>query len=719
MIKRLFLLPALAVFGSLTALLTANTAQAGTFAVADRPAMLQLIAKIQATQFLTHATFGATEAEIDALAAQMLANGTIAAANAWIDAQFALTLDDNARHLPLAESMIAEDATFCSAVNSSAASIPVTSVQIPNQTRYRQFAWWNRALTNPDPLRQKTAWALAQICAVGNNAVNFNEEEIEGTTPDGSARKSRFLGLSNFYDSCFINNAFGTYRDVVGSVTFHAIMGDWLSSRGNAKENYIAAGVFPDENYAREVMQLFTIGLYKLNDEGVQQLDIDGDPLPTYTQDHIREYAQVFTGLGYNGSGGATGSGGFDGTVRFQFPMTMVNGAHDTSSKVLLHATVPALAASPTRAACIADVNTALTGLTNQTENPPYISRLLIQRFVKSNPSRSYINRVVQIYKNNGSAVRGDLKAVVRAILTDPEAWQPIRTQYLRNPNRIVVTTMGSEDSRLQEPVMNYTRFIRFFKGAARYETGVTALNTAQTGVTTTWDTTNAPVSTQFRLQTRNSEFEQSPFESPSVFNFYVSDFQPAGDILNAVPSSRIPNGSLKTPEFQIVNAISSNRTANFFRDITQAGLRAETNLNTGSFVAGTPPTVAPSTRTNTANDVTTVNTPTRCLVNYDKSATYAYFDRQCQMAALLPYAANTTTDPVYLTSATPLVEHLDLYLCGGTLNENYRTKLINVLSRLRYSLGNGTAYTTADHQTLVRAAIQCIVTAPSFLVTE
>jgi Protein of unknown function (DUF1800) len=715
MIKRLSPLSSLAILGLLAAIFAPPKINAGTFAVADRPAMLQLIAKIQATQFLTHATFGATEAEINALAAEMLANGTIAAANTWITNEFNKTLDNNSRHLPLAESMIAADAALCSSVNAAGTAIPVTSVQIPGATSYRQFAWWHRSITNDDQLRQKTAWALSQICAVGSNFNNFNEEEIEGTTPDGSARKSRFLGLSNYYD-IFINNAFGTYREVVGAVTFHGIMGDWLSHRGNQKEN-LSTNLFPDENYAREVMQLFTIGLYKLNDEGVQTLDAEGDPVPTYDQDDIREYAQVFTGLGYNSSGGATGSGTFDNNVRFQFPMTMVNSAHDTSSKVLLHGTIAALPASPTRAQCLADINTALTGLTNQTENPPYICRLLIQRFVKSNPSRSYLNRVVQVFKNNGSGVRGDLKAVVRAILTDPEAWQPIRTQFLRNPNRILVTTMGSEDSRLQEPVMNYTRFIRFFKGAARYEAGVTAINTQGTGVVTTYDTTGTPLSTEFRLGSRNSEFEQSPYSTPSVFNFYVSDYQPAGDILNAVPSSRIPNGSLKTPEFQIVNAITSNRTGNFYRDIIKAGSRTEGHLGTGIFVAGTPPTVAPRTSTNTANDVTSINTPTRCRVVFDASpsgATVVYpsFDRQSILAGAMPNAT--------VGSATPLIEHLDLYLCGGTLNEAYRTKLITVLSNMRNTLNGGTGgYTSGEHNNVAEAAILSIMTAPSFLVTE
>lgn len=270
--------------------------EAGSFAVADRSAALVLTSQIQATQFLTHATFGATEQEINALASRMREIGTVAAANEWLNLQFAMPLDNSARHLPLAESMIAEDATLCTAVNGLAVPtpIPVTSVQIPQPTRYRQFAWWHRSITNPDQLRQKTAWALSQIYAVGNNFNFFNEEQLEATASFTGPRKSRFLGLSNYYD-VFINNAFGTYRDVLGEVTFHAIMGDWLSHRGNQKE---AAGRLPDDTFAREVMRLFTIGPYKLNDEGVHQLDAGGNPIPTFNEDIVREYAQVFTGLG-------------------------------------------------------------------------------------------------------------------------------------------------------------------------------------------------------------------------------------------------------------------------------------------------------------------------------------------------------------------------------------------------------------------------------------
>ncbi len=311
--------------------------------------------------------------------------------------------------------MILEDWAFVSAVNnlnvaynlSVATPANHTKIQqlIPNQTRYRQFAWWHRSIANPDQLRQKTAWALSQICAVGNNFNNFNEEEPEGSSPDSSPVKGRFLGLSNYYD-IFINRAFDTYRNVVQDVTYHAIMGDWLSHRGNTRAG---GGLFPDENYAREVMQLFTIGLYKLAEDGEQlDLDSDGEPDPTYTQFEIGELAKVFTGLGYNSSGGTTGSGAFNGTVRFQFPMTMSNAAHETSAKNLtavIGSTLPAITINPStnptgfRNAANNEISAALTGLCNTSTHPPYISRLLIQRLVKSNPSKAYLNRVVQVFK--------------------------------------------------------------------------------------------------------------------------------------------------------------------------------------------------------------------------------------------------------------------------------------------------------------------------------
>ncbi len=387
-------------------------------------------------------------------------------------------------------------------------------------------------------------------------------------------------------------NAFGNYRTVLGKVTYHSIMGDWLSFRGNQRAQN---GVFPDENYAREVMQLFTIGLYILNDDGTQQLDGQNIAVPTYDADDIREYAQVFTGLGYGYGTYDSGTGTYtagtstnpNGSLKFQVPMRMAPSQHDRSSKVLLNGLVitnpyGSNAAFPTslagEAAANAEIDTALNGLFNHQSCPPFIVQRLIQRFVKSNPSKAYVSRVVQVFKNNGSGVRGDMVAVVRAILTDPEAWQPIRVQYLRPPaNRFIVSTMGSEDSRLQEPVVNYTRFIRFFRSA----TNPVEYQRAVSGNFTT----PVVVTNEYRLGSRDVEFDQTAYEAPSVFNFYLADFRPTGEFQSFPVSTRIPTGVLVAPEFNIVTAVTSNNGANLYRSMISAGNRTETIQSMGSIV--------------------------------------------------------------------------------------------------------------------------------------
>jgi hypothetical protein len=694
-------------------------AVAGTFTVTDREALLNLTARLQAVQFLTHATFGPTPAAVDALTLRIRAIGTQAAAVEWLDQQQNLPLGPASRNLDTAEAFIAQDLSMCTAVTATAVPIdPPTSVQVPNRTRYRQFAWWNNSIAGEDQLRQKTAWAMAQILAVGSAFTNFDAETLEaaGVGPNGSSRKSRFLGLSHYYD-IFINNAFGNYRTVLQEVTYHGIMGDWLSSRGNAKAN-IELNRYPDENYAREVMQLFSIGLYVLNDDGTIVPDSQGAPTATYDNDDIREYAKVFTGLGYNTTGGAYGTAGnttgFQGGIRFTTPMTMASSQHETGVKQLLNTTLPALRASRTRAQCDNEISLALDGLFNHQSCPPFICKLLIQRFVKSNPSRAYMNRVVQVFKNNGSGQRGDIRAVVRAILLDPEAWSPIRTQYLRNPNRILVSTMGTEDSRLQEPVVNYTRLLRGLKATAAYEKGTTTLNTAQTGVTTTYDTVNL-LSNAFRLNSRNVEFEQNPFSTPTVFNFYLHDFQPPGPITEFQPSNRIPLGEIAAPEFQIINAVSSNRTVNFLKELVISGTRSEGNMAAGSFQAGDPnavPPIPPSVRnptvTNNPNDVTTMLHPTRCRIFLDNSGGYTSLGTQAAIARVMP---NTPG------GSAALVENLDLLFCQGTLNEGYRTKLIQLLDNQRTAAGATVDATEALN--LARSAIICIISSPSFLVNK
>lgn len=588
-----------------------------TFDVVTREDLLNVTTKIQAAQFLSHATFGPTEEEISDLATRMRAVGTSNAASEWIDQQFAkpATL-----HQPMMSAMITDDASLY--------GYTLSNINTPRSRR--TFAWWHIALRGDDPLRQRTAWALSQIFSVGDSPDDFNEPANDGSgTP-------RWLGMGNFYDK-LVSRSFDTYRDVLGEVTVHGIMGNWLSFARNQKATATSS---PDENYAREVMQLFSIGLYQLEEDGRIQTQPDGTPTPTYGFADIKTFARVFTGYGYFGSNNT------NFTTRqpdFQRPMVMVNERHDTDAKTLLNGTVLPAGRTGTQ-----DVNDALDNLFQHPSCPPFVCRLLIQRLVKSNPSRAYLQRVVNVFKNNGSGIRGDLKAVVKAILLDPEAWQPIRTQYLRNPARIRVTTMGSEDSRLQEPVLRFTRFIRAMRATSDYRTG------------------------RFMIGPQTENFGQSPYQAPSVFNFYLPDYQPAGDLIGFVPSSRIPNEALVAPEFQILNSVTANRGLNTFHDAVANGFIQQTVYPRDVTVAN-PPITAPVT--------------SRVIFNFDREQALA-------------------NDPV------KLVEHLDLLLCGGTLNEQSRDLLVSELNKLP-STNN------AERLIRAKAAVMCVLTSPGYMVCE
>ena len=720
-----------------------QSAQAADFSAPTREAVLQLTAEIQATQFLTHATFGPTEAEITALAAQIRTKGTIKAASDWIDSQMNNTTTPMTLHNPKEASMVDSEIangalyvrtgtltsnyTYESTADYNTRVSPTTPLPtVPgrnnaiSRTKYRQHAWWDTVVQGDDQLRQKTAWTLYQIFAVSENAVNFNEEEIESTVTLGPTNYGRYQGLTNYYD-IFVKNAFGKYREVLGRVTYHAIMGDWLSFRGNKKE---ANGVFPDENYAREVMQLFTIGLYVLNDSGEQEI-ISGDATPTYDADDIRELAQVFTGLGYGGgqiiptstaySPYTTGTvlSAQNTVVKFQVAMRMFGGDHDQTEKVLLDPTgsrsltnrqkLPVKATAHTEATANAEIDSALNGLVNHVSCPPFIAGRFIQRMVKSNPSKGYIQRVVNAFKSGtysvggvvkGSGTRGDLVAVVNAVLLDQEAFQPIVVSYQRGTSKFIVSTKGSEDSRLQEPVLNYTRFLRFYLSSATppsyHEASGSTYASATTGVNSL---------AQLRFGSRDAEFDQSPYQVPSVFNFYVADFQPSGAIVSAIPTARIPNGVLVAPEFQIVTAITSNTTPNFYRTLitSSTDIRSEggQTLSTNAVPAIINNT---SQYENTADITYVVDRSTRCIATFDYTA-----------------EINLTTSD---TNIDLLVERLDKLLCGGTLNTQYRDTLKTLLKTERARLaGNG--LDISDQRALAKAAVLAIVTAPSFLVTE
>ena len=346
--------------------------------------------------------------------------------------------------------------------------------------RFRRFAWWNRALTAPDVVRQKAAYALSQIFVVSDNV------DVLSVNP---------LSLSGYYD-VLLENAFGNFRDLLEAVTYHPAMGVYLSHVNNAKANP-ALNTFPDENFAREIMQLFTIGLFELNEDGTEQLDAGGAPIPSYDNDDISNFARVFTGLSYGAPNTVFGQ---------QFPefgsaMQMFEQAHDTDAKTLLNGVE--LAAGQTGDQ---DISAALDNLFNHPNVGPFISRQLIQRMVTSNPSPAYVARVTAVFNGDNGNVRGDMRAVFRAILTDTEA---------TNPNVV-------NGGRVREPIEKIVAMARQLNA------------TSADGLFYT-----DGFAQQFILQ-------QHPLSAPSVFNFFLPNHTPAGALADA---------GLVSPELQIINA--------------------------------------------------------------------------------------------------------------------------------------------------------------------
>ncbi len=378
---------------------------------------------------------------------------------------------------------------------------------------YKEHAWWSRAMGAPklrpdadttqlpDPLRQRVAFALSEILVTSDRPETLAVD---------------FEGMANYYD-LFEQHAFGNYRDLLYAVAMHPVMGVYLSHLGNQKANP-ALNLHPDENFAREVMQLFSIGLWELNTDGTRKVNGLGKFIPTYGNSDITELARVFTGLTWADSPGFNPNNLLNGT-RLQ-PMVIWDAYHDCEAKTLLNGLqLPSRTASSgsTGTAGHLDIDAAIGNLFNHPNVGPFIGRLLIQRFVTSNPSPQYIERVAMKFNDNGSGVRGDMKAFIKAILLDPEA---------RDPLKMDEPTWG----KLREPFLRVVNLARAFNAAS---------------------TAGYYPVDQFSL-----DHLQDPQNSPSVFNFFLPSHSPPGPITQM---------GLVAPEFQIINASSAITGANYF----------------------------------------------------------------------------------------------------------------------------------------------------------
>ncbi|MGB5624738.1 MAG: DUF1800 domain-containing protein, partial [Woeseiaceae bacterium] len=417
------------------------------------------VTKAEAYQFLNQGSFGATEAEAQSVISMRQEE--------WINDQLRKPVS---RQLPHLQALPPPQFPF---------ELHADRVDI----------WFRNSLNGEDQLRQRVAFALSEIMVV-------SQLGALGNLP---------FAVADYYD-VLAENAFGNYRDLLEEVTLHPAMGVYLSMLGNEKPDP-ANNIRPDENYAREVMQLFSIGLVELNIDGTAKLDSEGQPIPTYSQEIIEGFAHVYTGWTF------AGAPSFRQARPTQFnqiiPMQLYPGFHDTEAKTLLNGVV--LPAGQTGGQ---DLAGALDNIFNHPNVGPFISIRLIQRLVTSNPSPGYVRRVAEVFNNNGSGVRGDLGAVVKAILLDDEAHPPMAMEI---------------DGKVKEPLLRLTQLWKAYNATSN--------------------------SGRFPLNAAYILFGQGPLQSPSVFNFFSPFYAPPGEIRDS---------SLVAPELEIATEYQNTLFTNY-----------------------------------------------------------------------------------------------------------------------------------------------------------
>ena len=378
------------------------------------------------------------------------------------------------------------------------------------------FMVWNQLFTGAGQMRKRMTLALSEFFVISLASAEFDW---------------RSQAFAAWWDM-LSRNAFGNYRQLLQDVTLNPAMGYYLNTRGNQKEN-TATGRVPDENYAREVMQLFSIGLYQLNADGTEKTDASGNKIDAYNQADVTNLARVFTGYEFDPSVGrisprkADDSGVESYTLSnkefARRPMTLDANKHSTLAASFLGTNV---AAGTAGAAALA---TAMDTLFNHPNTAPFFCKQMIQRLVTSNPSPAYVGRVAAAFANNGQGVRGDLKAVWSAILLDAEA------RSLQAP-----TTPGY--GKLREPIVRFVQWGRSF-----------GFNSASGG----WK--------MFETSSASEKLGQSPLRSPSVFNFFRPGFVPPGTALAASKTT--------APEFQLVNESTVGGYLNYMQQVMEVGL--------------------------------------------------------------------------------------------------------------------------------------------------
>lgn len=431
---------------------------AASVCLAFSSASAAVMTDTQAVQFLNHATYGATPDDISKLKNIGM--------NAWIDKQVRMRQ--------------------CTHYDEKTQ----TFSKIGERMQFRDEIWWTSSMVCDDQLRQRVALALSEIFVISD-------------ANSGTLRRHQD-GMEHYYDTL---GTYGFYyfNQLLKAVSLNPSMGSYLNMRGNEKAN-TGNNVRPDENYARELMQLFTIGLVQLNLDGTPKLDDNGKTIPTYSQQDVSELARMLTGWTWNGIDSQDKWEKLKGKIHpdagqdFINPMVAVEYYHDKGEKTFLGKKIPAGQTAEQ------DLDRALTVLFNHPNTAPFISKQLIQRLVKSNPSPAYIKRVAQVFNNDGNWGHGNMVAVIKAILTDGEA-----------------LTENNKAGKLTEPMLRVTQLWRAFSATADDTTGH---------------------GYPYIMNGADANLGQSPLSAPSVFNFFEPAYAPKA----------LKEQGLVAPEFQLLD---------------------------------------------------------------------------------------------------------------------------------------------------------------------
>ena len=435
----------------------------------------------EAGRFLMQATVGFNEAHIQ----DVLNMGL----ESWIDDQFT---KPTSQILPALYVVGQISRDSCIAVGGNGCD--------PSRLAETDFshAWWDTNMKNEDLLRHKVAMALSEILVISRNSRLGQNGE----------------GLASYYD-VILEHSFGNYRDLLYDVSRHPAMGYYLTHANNPKTD-VDQNIYPDENFAREILQLFSIGLVELNSDGTTVL-ANGNPVPTYDNFIVGEFSKIFTGLSWgaiwpasNPPAWVTGPA-FGLSINyadFTVPMMMFDSDHEQGSKQLLNGETTLSSNTG-----LEDLDAAIDNIMAHDNVAPFVCYRLIQRLVKSNPSPAYMSRVVSVFNNDGTGVKGDMKAVIKAILIDEEA-------------RDCSYQMDDQNGRLKEPMFMHSHFSRMIALDRDYDSYF-------------WN-----ADAFFHSATK-----QAILKAPSVFNFFKYNDGPKGPIQDA---------GLVAPEFSILTQQTS-----------------------------------------------------------------------------------------------------------------------------------------------------------------